>query len=41
MVSTYRSEDGGSFMKKTVLVLLDDYWHRRETIEPALPLLYP
>ena len=28
-------------MKKTVLVLLDDYWHRRETIEPALPLLFP
>ena len=28
-------------MKKTVLVLLDDYWHRRESIEPMLPQLFP
>jgi type 1 glutamine amidotransferase len=25
--------------KKEVLVLLDDYWHPRQTIEPALPAL--
>lgn len=28
-------------MKKEVLVLLNDYWHRRESIEPVLPSLFP
>lgn len=28
-------------MKKSVLVLVHDYWHRRESIEPVLPLLFP
>ena len=28
-------------MKKTVIVLLDDYWHPRNTIEPLLRELFP
>lgn len=28
-------------MKKQALVLLDDYWHRRDSIEPVLPSLFP
>ncbi|MDR3085471.1 MAG: hypothetical protein LBU47_04055, partial [Christensenellaceae bacterium] len=28
-------------MPKKILVLLDDYWHPRHTIEPSLPLLFP
>ncbi|MDR2513729.1 MAG: ThuA domain-containing protein [Christensenellaceae bacterium] len=28
-------------MPKRVLILLDDYWHPRHTIEPALPLILP
>ena len=27
-------------MKKRVMIIVDDYWHHKETIDPLIPLLF-